>query len=33
VEKVNLLDYTLPRLTEWVAAQGEKPFRAKQLFQ
>jgi len=32
-EKVNLLDFTLPQLTEWVAAQGEKPFRAKQLFQ
>ena len=29
----NLLDFTLPQLTEWVAAQGEKPFRAKQLFQ
>ena len=33
MDKVNLLDYTLPRLTEWLAAQGEKPFRAKQLFQ
>jgi 23S rRNA (adenine2503-C2)-methyltransferase len=33
VEKTNLLDFTLPRLTEWVAAQGEKPFRARQLFQ
>jgi 23S rRNA (adenine2503-C2)-methyltransferase len=32
-EKTNLLDLTLPKLTEWVAAQGEKPFRAKQLFQ
>ena len=32
-EKVNLLDFTLPQLTEWVAAQGEKPFRARQLFQ
>jgi len=32
-EKVNLLDFTLPQLTQWVAAQGEKPFRAKQLFQ
>jgi 23S rRNA (adenine2503-C2)-methyltransferase len=31
--KVNLLDFTLPRLTEWVAAQGEKAFRARQLFQ
>jgi 23S rRNA (adenine2503-C2)-methyltransferase len=33
VAKVNLLDFTLPRLTEWVAAQGEKPFRARQLYQ
>jgi 23S rRNA (adenine2503-C2)-methyltransferase len=32
-EKANLLDFTLPQLTEWVAAQGEKPFRARQLFQ
>ena len=32
-DKVNLLDFTLPQLTEWLAAQGEKPFRAKQLFQ
>ena len=32
-ERVNLLDYTLPRLTEWLATQDEKPFRAKQLFQ
>jgi len=32
-EKTNLLDLTLPQLTEWVAAQGEKSFRAKQLFQ
>jgi len=32
-DKVNLLDFTLPQLTEWVAAQGEKPFRARQLFQ
>jgi 23S rRNA (adenine2503-C2)-methyltransferase len=31
-ERVNLLDFTLPRLTEWFAAQGEKPFRAKQVF-
>ena len=31
--KTNLLDFTLPRLTEWLAAQGEKPFRAKQVFQ
>jgi 23S rRNA (adenine2503-C2)-methyltransferase len=32
MEKANLLDFTLPQLTEWVAAQGEKPCRAKQLF-
>jgi 23S rRNA (adenine2503-C2)-methyltransferase len=32
-ERVNLLDFTLPQLTDWVAAQGEKPFRARQLFQ
>ena len=31
--KANLLDFTLPALTEWLAAQGEKPFRAKQVFQ
>jgi 23S rRNA (adenine2503-C2)-methyltransferase len=31
-ERTNLLDLTLPRLTEWLAAQGEKPFRAKQVF-
>jgi 23S rRNA (adenine2503-C2)-methyltransferase len=31
--KTNLLDFTLPRLTEWLVAQGEKPFRARQLFQ
>ncbi len=31
-ERVNLLDFTLPRLTEWFAALGEKPFRAKQVF-
>src|SRR5438128_5373469 len=30
--KINLLDFTLPRLTEWFAQQGEKPFRAKQVF-
>ena len=28
----NLLDFTLPRMTEWFALQGEKPFRAKQVF-
>jgi 23S rRNA (adenine2503-C2)-methyltransferase len=31
-ERTNLLDLPLPRLTEWFAAQGEKPFRAKQVF-
>ena len=31
--KTNLLDFTLPALTEWFAAQGEKAFRAKQVFQ
>jgi 23S rRNA (adenine2503-C2)-methyltransferase len=30
--KANLLDFTLPGLTEWFAAHGEKPFRAKQVF-
>jgi 23S rRNA (adenine2503-C2)-methyltransferase len=30
--RTNLLDFTLPRLTEWFAQQGEKPFRAKQVF-
>jgi len=33
MEKTNLLGFTLPALTEWMAAQGEKPFRARQLFQ
>ncbi len=32
-ERVNLLDFTLPALTEWLATQGEKPFRARQVFQ
>jgi 23S rRNA (adenine2503-C2)-methyltransferase len=32
-ERTNLLDFTLPRLTEWFAAQGEKAFRARQVFQ
>ena len=32
-DRTNLLGFTLPQLTEWVSAQGEKPFRAKQLFQ
>jgi 23S rRNA (adenine2503-C2)-methyltransferase len=31
--RANLLDFTLPALTEWLAGQGEKPFRARQLFQ
>jgi 23S rRNA (adenine2503-C2)-methyltransferase len=33
VEKTNLLGFTLPAMTEWFAAQGEKPFRARQVFQ
>ena len=33
MSRVNLLDFTLPQLTEWLAAQGEKPFRARQVFQ
>ncbi|HEX4779482.1 MAG TPA: 23S rRNA (adenine(2503)-C(2))-methyltransferase RlmN [Usitatibacter sp.] len=32
-ERANLLDFTLPALTEWLAAHGEKAFRARQLFQ
>jgi len=32
-DRVNLLDLSLPALTEWFAAQGEKPFRARQVFQ
>jgi 23S rRNA (adenine2503-C2)-methyltransferase len=32
-DKVNLLNFTLPGLTDWFAEQGEKPFRAKQVFQ
>lgn len=32
-EKANLLNFTLPALTEWFAAQGEKAFRARQVFQ
>jgi 23S rRNA (adenine2503-C2)-methyltransferase len=32
-ERTNLLNFTLPGLTEWFASQGEKPFRAKQVFQ
>jgi 23S rRNA (adenine2503-C2)-methyltransferase len=31
-EKVNLLDFTLPAMTEWFASQGEKPFRARQVY-
>ncbi len=31
--KTNLLDFTLPRLTDWLGSRGEKPFRARQLFQ
>ena len=30
--RANLLDFTLPRLIEWFGEQGEKPFRAKQVF-
>ena len=33
MERTNLLGFTLPALTEWLVAQGEKPFRARQLFQ
>jgi 23S rRNA (adenine2503-C2)-methyltransferase len=32
LEKTNLLGFTLAALTEWFAAQGEKPFRARQVF-
>ena len=32
-QRTNLLDFTLPGLTEWFAARGEKPFRARQVFQ
>ena len=31
-ERANLLEFTLPRLTGWFAARGEKPFRARQVF-
>jgi 23S rRNA (adenine2503-C2)-methyltransferase len=31
-EKANLLNFTLPGLTAWFAAQGEKPFRARQVY-
>jgi 23S rRNA (adenine2503-C2)-methyltransferase len=30
---VNLLDFTLQGMTEWFASLGEKPFRARQVFQ
>ena len=30
--RTNLLDFTLPALTEWFASLGEKPFRARQVF-
>jgi 23S rRNA (adenine2503-C2)-methyltransferase len=33
VKRTNLLDFTLPALTEWFASQGEKPFRARQVYQ
>src|SRR5471032_454851 len=32
-DMANLLEFTLPAMTEWFAAQGEKPFRARQVFQ
>jgi 23S rRNA (adenine2503-C2)-methyltransferase len=32
-ERMNLLEFTLPAMTDWFAAQGEKPFRARQVFQ
>jgi len=28
----NLLDFNLPQLTDWLTGQGEKPFRARQVF-
>ena len=31
-QRTNLLDFTLAGLTEWLAAHGEKPFRARQVF-
>jgi 23S rRNA (adenine2503-C2)-methyltransferase len=30
--RTNLLDFTLPALTDWFASMGEKPFRARQVF-
>ncbi len=32
-DKTNLLEFTLPAMTEWFAGQGEKAFRARQVFQ
>ncbi len=32
-DKTNLLNFTLPGLTEWFATQAEKAFRARQVFQ
>ena len=32
-ERTNLLEFTLPAMTDWFAVQGEKPFRARQVFQ
>jgi 23S rRNA (adenine2503-C2)-methyltransferase len=32
-DMANLLEFTLPAMTDWFAAQGEKPFRARQVFQ
>jgi 23S rRNA (adenine2503-C2)-methyltransferase len=32
-QRTNLLDFTMPKLTEWFASQGEKAFRARQVFQ
>jgi 23S rRNA (adenine2503-C2)-methyltransferase len=32
-ERTNLLEFTLPAMTDWFAAQGEKAFRARQVFQ
>ena len=32
-QKTNLLNFTLSGLTDWFAGEGEKPFRAKQVFQ
>ncbi len=29
---INLLDFNLSQLTDWLASQGEKPFRARQVF-